>query len=103
MAARLCSFRRDLVDMFFTCRVFTSGSGSSLSGPYLDRVEIVGTGLVGATTAYALLCAGTLADLVLIMSRLDDLKQSAEIVHGLVSEIARAQPRGVLLYVHALG
>src|SRR5262249_3410399 len=34
--------------------------------PARDRVVIVGTGLVGATTAYALLRAGTVADLVLI-------------------------------------
>src|SRR5262245_54656436 len=42
--------------------------------PARDRVVIVGTGLVGATAAYALLRAGTVADLVLIDRDRDKLE-----------------------------
>lgn len=114
-----------------------------------DRVVIVGTGQVGATTAYALLLSGIVSELVLIdrdrrraeghvqdlrdaalfhrttrvvagdfgncrdadvvvitagvhqdptmRSRLDDLKESAAILHELVGQIKQAQPAGVLL------
>ena len=114
-----------------------------------DRVVIIGTGQVGATTAYALLLSGVVSELVLIdrdrrhaeghvedlrdaalfarptrvvagefgdchdadvvvitagvhqdpamRSRLDDLKQSAAILHEVVDQITQAQPTGVML------
>jgi L-lactate dehydrogenase len=125
-----------------------SQAGRGGAGNRVARVAVVGTGFVGATTAYALLISGTVAEIILIdkdetivrghvndlrdaalfshntrvlagnysdccdadviiiaagvsqasmTSRLDNLKQCAPILKEIVQEIARHNPRGVLL------
>lgn len=118
------------------------------TGIRLPRIAIVGTGLVGSTTAYALLMSGVAAEIVLIdrdqrraeghvhdlrdaavfthrtrivageigdccsadiailtvgvsqsgaKSRLDGLRETATILKGLVRDVSRYNPRGILL------
>jgi L-lactate dehydrogenase len=133
----------------------TPSHGASHGSPPINvsngiaRVAIVGTGLVGSTTAYALLISGTaleivlvdrdkkraeghvhdlrdaevfshrarvlagdfsdccLADVIIITvgvsqspsmkSRLDNLKESASILRGIVDDVVRHNPCGILL------
>jgi L-lactate dehydrogenase len=93
--------------------------------PRVPRIAIVGAGFVGSATAYALMMSGMAAEIVLTdrmfvgdfsdscsaditiitagvsqsgqKSRMEGLRDTGAILHGLVNDVCLQNPRGILL------
>ena len=82
-------------------QVFTDSSKGSSPGQ-ISRVAIVGTGFVGATTAYALLLSGTAAEIVVIdrhperaEGHVNDLKDAALFSHNTHVPLSPSERQGL--------